>query len=90
MEGKELTRRLRIAFAVAETRQRKLEELDRAIQNFRGADVRRQEAIARRIKLKADVDAKDPHAADQLSPLVSYLNATNVTIDEMLGSLRDV
>jgi hypothetical protein len=64
MEGEELTRRLRIAFVVAETRQRKLEELDRAIQNFRGADVRREEAIARRVKLKADVDAKDPYAAD--------------------------
>jgi hypothetical protein len=36
MEGDKLTRLLRIAFTLAETRQRKLEELERAIQRKGG------------------------------------------------------
>lgn len=89
MEGEKLTRLLRIAFALAETRQRKLEELERTIQTFSGTEVRREEAIRSRVKLRGEISSGDAGAVDGLRHLASHINDTIAEIDNMLGSLRD-
>jgi hypothetical protein len=89
MEGEKLTRLLRIAFTLAETRQRKLEELERAIQTFSGAEVRREEAIKSRMKLTGEINSGDAGAIDGLRHLASHINDSIAKIDEMIAALRD-
>jgi hypothetical protein len=89
MEGEKLTRLLRVAFTLAETRQHKLEELERAIQTFSGAEVRREQAIKSRVKLAGEINSGDAGAIDGLRHLASHINDTIAQIDGMLGSLRD-
>ena len=88
MEGEKLTRLLRIAFILAVTRQRKLEELERAIQTFAGAEARREQAIKGRVKLAGEINS-GVGAIDGLRHLASHINDTIAEIDGMLGSLRD-
>ena len=76
-------------FTLAETRQRKLEELERAIQTFSGAKVRREEAIKSQMKLTGEISSGDAGAVDGLRHLASHINDTISEIDGMLGSLRD-
>jgi hypothetical protein len=89
MEGEKLTRLLRITFTLAETRQRKLEELERAIQSFSGAEPRREQAINSRINLEGEINSGDAGAIDGLRHLASHINDTIAKIDGMLGLLRD-
>jgi hypothetical protein len=90
MEGEKLTRLLRITFTLAETRQRKLEELERAIQSLSGAESRREQAINSRINLAGEINSGDAGAIDGLRHLASHINDTIAKIDGMLGALRDV
>jgi len=96
--GKRETRRkarsrrklLRVAFALAETRRRKLEELERAIQSFPGAEARRAEATKSRVKLSSEINSSDVAGMDGVRHVNSDINSAIATIDEILGSLRDI
>jgi hypothetical protein len=88
VEGDQIAELLRRAAPLAEERQRKLIDLEDAIRLDSGA--RRDAAIARRIELKRDIDFEDGDPAEGLRRLVSYMNGTIATIDEILASLRHV
>ena len=90
MEGEKLTKVLRLAFTLAETRQHKLEELERAIQSFSGTEARREQAIKSRMKLSGEINSSDAAAIDPLRHLGSNINSAIATIDEILSSLRDI
>jgi hypothetical protein len=74
MEGEKLTKLLRVAFTLAETRRRKLEELERAIQSFPGAETRRAEATKKRANLSSEINSSDAAAMDGLRHIISNFN----------------
>jgi len=90
MEGEKLTKLARVAFTLAETRRRKLDELERAIRSFPGPESRRAEATNKRAKLSSEISSSDATIMDGLRHVISNLNGAIATIDEILGSLRDV
>jgi hypothetical protein len=86
MEGEEMLGLLRRAVAVVEERQSKLEKLEETIRL--SSEAQRDQAVKRRIDLRAEIKASDGALAERLRHLILYVNKQIEMIDEMLGALR--